>query len=653
MAALALRAIFWGCLLSTPKAEDLSFVSDEDLEVRNAMLDAWDNLDTLYDTYSFSDTTNMTVSTAAGKVTVRKGDIKWTLGSSPLIASRAFETLKTASENTARKHKKLKARQASRRLVGGEFFVLPNVMTKEEAAEMRSLLPDDFDMDPDSVDGGATHEFYLEKHGVVDNLMETLPGKPDADPETHAKRLPRRRKLAEIARPIVSERILPFVRSHYVLPPPPTAQAQALGMSGHREHVGGTSGCGFHGCEVCWSFVRRYREGERRSHEMHFDQHALVTVVVSLSSAGSDFEGGIYLSTGKRDGRRQHTLRRTRDGRTIRAARHFLPLQTGDALIHQSDLLHGVHVTKGERWSWVLWLKDRQVPKDFKGKPMDHPFGGCTGLTSHWSKVSARHGDPVAMFLTARRLHAEALIKAKSEFPATRNEAEGMMGKRLKLLKGSAEKGFTRSFNEYGIAAYEFAQESADRWDTHIDQLMRDARIYFEAGAYYDEADALYNLGKFYLEQGYTKYLRPADAYVKKAKGAQKPPSDSNKEMNVDGVREAVLLFARAAGEGSTLAMFNLGVAYLKGAAGLPKSLKEARKWFERCGTPEALHALATTYKEDYEKTAAKEYLHLDGDHAYVKALRRAAAWGSHEARKKLVTIDGSRRAQMRSIDEL
>ena len=42
-------------------------------------------------------------------------------------------------------------------------------------------------------------------------------------------------------------------------------------------------------------------------------------------------------------------------------------------------------------------------------------------------------------------------------------------------------------------------------------------------------------------------------------------------------------MFARAAGEGSTLAMFNLGVAFLKGR-GLQKSVDQARAGLA-CGT--------------------------------------------------------------------
>ena len=47
--------------------------------------------------------------------------------------------LKTASSATKRAHTKKKARRAARRLVGGEFFVLPALVTPGEAAAIKRL----------------------------------------------------------------------------------------------------------------------------------------------------------------------------------------------------------------------------------------------------------------------------------------------------------------------------------------------------------------------------------------------------------------------------------------------------------------------------------------------------------------------------------
>uniref|UniRef100_A0A7S2IG85 Fe2OG dioxygenase domain-containing protein n=1 Tax=Haptolina brevifila TaxID=156173 RepID=A0A7S2IG85_9EUKA len=88
------------------------------------------------------------------------------------------------------------------------------------------------------------------------------------------------------------------------------------------------------GCKPCTSLIRRYRPGERRTHSEHIDGHAAVTAVVSLSHA-TDFSGGFFVSN--------------------LSSRALVPLERGDAVIHASDLFHGVDVRSGERWSWVVW----------------------------------------------------------------------------------------------------------------------------------------------------------------------------------------------------------------------------------------------------------------------------------------------------------
>ena len=119
-----------------------------------------------------------------------------------------------------------------------------------------------------------------------------------------------RRKLRAITEPILRQRIQPFVWASY-----PKAGA------------------------VCHSMIRRYLEHERRSHDTHWDIPSYVSVVVSLDSTNLDFEGGFFVTTGNGE-------------------KSFIPLQKGDTVVHQSDLLHGVHVVSGERWSWAMWFQD-------------------------------------------------------------------------------------------------------------------------------------------------------------------------------------------------------------------------------------------------------------------------------------------------------
>ena len=153
------------------------------------------------------------------------------------------------------------------------------------------------------------------------------------------------------------------------------------------------------GCTACTSLVRRYRHGERRSHPEHVvsaagvepqtrrlagstqpyyltlctrywqDGHAAVTAVASLSDP-TDFTGGFYLSN--------------------LSQRALLPMQLGDAIIHASDLFHGVEVREGERWSLVVWFRTC-------------PRCSLAGST-HWYEQRAEAGESFAQFLHARRL---------------------------------------------------------------------------------------------------------------------------------------------------------------------------------------------------------------------------------------------------------
>ena len=149
-----------------------------------------------------------------------------------------------------------------------------------------------------------------------------------------------RRRLRDITEPILRDRIQPFVWARY-----PKAGA------------------------VCHSMIRRYLENERRSHDTHWDIPSYVSVVVSLDSTNQDFEGGFFVTTGNGE-------------------KSFIPLQKGDTVVHQSDLLHGVHVVSGERWSWAMWFQDSS---------------DCSSAAENWWQAEAEEGDPVAQTLRAMR----------------------------------------------------------------------------------------------------------------------------------------------------------------------------------------------------------------------------------------------------------
>ena len=209
------------------------------------------------------------------------------------------------------------------------FHLLPSLIKTQEAAAMKELLvqaPDDFDEDLDGVDKMVTYEFIISSAGA----------RKAHDPVREALR----QRLRDITEPIIRDRIQPFVWERY-----PSAGA------------------------VCHSMIRRYLLHERRTHDTHWDIPSYVSVVVSLDAAGHDFQGGFFVTTGNGE-------------------KSFIPLQRGDTVVHQSDLLHGVHVKQGERWSWAMWFQDSH---------------DCSSQSSDWWKSEAEGGDPVAQTLRAMR----------------------------------------------------------------------------------------------------------------------------------------------------------------------------------------------------------------------------------------------------------
>ena len=61
-----------------------------------------------------------------------------------------------------------------------------SIVSREEASRLIELLePQTFDVDKDTVDRMATHEFYLQKNGNIDDIA-TIPGKPTHDEKRRA-----------------------------------------------------------------------------------------------------------------------------------------------------------------------------------------------------------------------------------------------------------------------------------------------------------------------------------------------------------------------------------------------------------------------------------------------------------------------------------
>ena len=408
------------------------------------------------------------------------------------------------------------------------FAVLPALVSAPEVAALLAALPrEDFDVDADSVDAMATFEFYLEKNGSVGEALRSIPGKPEQrDAAVLERRRPARERLAAITGPIFRERLTPFVN------------ARVAACAGGR-------------CKPCFSLVRRYLPHERTTHETHFDIQSLATVVVGLNSAGADFEGGLYVSTG--------------------AWRRFLPLQRGDAVVHGSDLLHGVQTREGDggkqaRWSWITWYKDAG----------DGAADCGASRPAAWHAAAAEAGDPLAQFLQSHRAH---MVDDNPEGgneggKAAAGKAASKAKLRAKWLRRSAKGGFARAQNELAMAyktgdGVKLDRRRALKWFKKAAKARRRGGGGGLADTWPPEPDAMFNLGQMLLEDA-----AGDDAVVARAVG----------------------LFERAAASGSRLAMFNMGVACSKGAGGVARDAEEARRWFERAGTAASMHQAATMW---------------------------------------------------------
>lgn len=411
------------------------------------------------------------------------------------------------------------------------FDVLPGVVRPGEVAQILELvsasneerLP--FDTDPDSVDGMASHEMfvYTSEMYTGTNPSETYKG-GDGDPMQREARRPVREQLERLMSPIIESRITPFVRNRF--------PAVCDGKPSRR-------------CTPCSSLVRRYLPGERRTHSTHYDSEALVSVVVSLSHFGDEYTGGLYLAAGSS------------------AGRQVLPLLRGDAVVHQSDLLHGVEVESGERWSWILWYRDSTT---------------CDEHGHEWFAACAIEGNPICQGLHATKVNKVPGISggehARQMLEWHMQAAEGGMAQSIIKL--------ARAFQKRLPSALPFEPDTA-------------ARLYQRGIELWDDPDCYYGLAQTLLQN----------------------------QTQADGegpVRHALRLFEAAAKEGHRFAAYNLGVAHMHGH-GTPRDGGLAAEWFAYSGLPEGLYLVAQYHRAHGRTLEAARWLER------AKTLGHGAPW--------------------------
>ena len=120
---------------------------------------------------------------------------------------------------------------------------------------------------------------------------------------------------------------------------------------------------------VADALIRAYREEDKRQAlAPHFDASSFATIIIPLNPG--QYEGGLFVQEGA-----DASSRLDVDG----------SFDKGDALIHSFDVMHGVEVTAGSRFSLVLWLSDCRASLEACAAP--------------WVRQAADNGNAYAEFL--------------------------------------------------------------------------------------------------------------------------------------------------------------------------------------------------------------------------------------------------------------
>ena len=435
-----------------------------------------------------------------------------------------------------------------------DITYLPQLMNIEDVGTVVELLRNfqHYDEDPDTVDGMKTHEIfvdspevrnmmhqYLQRHHqdqsnafLEPTAMKSMKLR-DYDLETLPERILLRSQLQSILQPILTERITPFVQAQY----------PHLCNRKNKSNIS-VSDTDDRFCTPCFSLIRRYRYGERQSHGTHYDGHALITVVISLSNYSTDFNGGLYVSTGY--GQRQ-----------------FVPLYSGDAIAHQSTLLHGVQVlpivnnmSATERWSWILWYRDST---------------NCIDYSYEWFVDCAKKGDAVCQELYATKIGNIPISKRDDDIDDNIH-AQARQNRVMESIvhwnRASAEQG-------NGNAAIKMARAYLKLLPSTLSFNQTEAIRYYKLAMASQHPDGYYGMANLYVESLHKK----------------KPLADVKHRNSV--LSRVVQLLEEAAIRGHVYAMFNLGIAHCYGYGIHQIDTDLAALWFIQSGLPEGYYAAA------------------------------------------------------------
>ena len=424
-----------------------------------------------------------------------------------------------------------------------EFSVLRQALPRSSVAAVLQLLEQQdypyLDEDPDTVDGMPTYELFVDAPDLYDHQTKTTTTTtkvPDTDPHFVPDRTRHLRdQLQRLLQPYLTTVMTPYVQHRY------PHQCRSKDPSRH--------------CTPCYSMVRRYRHGDRVSHATHHDGHALVTVVVSLSDYDVEYRGGLYVSTG------------------FGQRREYVALDRGDAVVHQSTLLHGVHVydipdtpERTQRWSWIVWYRDSTT---------------CHDHSYEWFAACAADGHPLC-----QQLHATKVGHIPGMSP--QDIAGHVVDLNLQAARGGA-----------GMAAVKIARAYLHHLPSPLPFSVDEAARYYRRAVASHHPDGHYGLAQLLLQMVTFELLQQPQ---------QQPPSSSSlssRGTTMDTTQiyqdprvvEAVQHLEAAAWLGHAYAQFNLGMVHTYGYATGVVNGTLAGDWFEASGLPEGYYLAAQQAK--------------------------------------------------------
>lgn len=455
-------------------------------------------------------------------------------------------------------------------------------------ALLRAYNDENYDQDPDTVDGMPTYELFLDnediRRGVAsvvshhstaaesttiqndgsivnndnnnnkESNIDTDWAKNTMKPQnSNPNRIELRQKIKNILDPYLHKVITPYVQKMY---------PDKCGKS--KEGNNRT-------CTPCYSLIRRYKHGNRKSHATHHDAHSLVTVVVSLSDYGKDYLGGLYVSTGF-------------------GQREVIGLLKGDAVMHTSALLHGVKVhdlkpphdpTTTERFSWILWYRDSDT---------------CEDYSYEWFADCANNGNPICQQLHSTKVGNVPGIK-------TQDISKHILQLNMEAAKGGAAESavkIARAYLKLLPSTLEYNEEEAKTFYNIAIQSFNPEGHYGLAHlillSINKDNEALYNLS---------------------TSEEDRKERDRLKEKQQEKLKEVIQHLEAAAKLGHEFSMFNLGIAHVFGYGLSRINVDLAASWFIESGLPEGYFVAAQQaasvgdekrYKDHMEKAKTLGY---------------------------------------------